>query len=130
MTINEIKQAIAARNDRSAWDKGVDVYALEMLDELAENIAGGYVSADVLEDRAACRKTLLNGARDWKQYSEGGAALIYDGDIAARLCTPSELKRTRNGEKNPNARESWLDVQARALRCAAGRILSNVPRKA
>lgn len=57
----------------------------------------------------------LNGAEDWGQYSQGGCALIYDGDIAARLCTKSELKKTNNGEKQPNSRESWLNVQARAL---------------
>lgn len=44
---------------------------------------------------------------------------MYDGDIAERLCTPSELRKTRGGELNPNCRESWLDVQARALYRAA-----------
>lgn len=57
----------------------------------------------------------LNGSRDWSEYSWGGSALVYDGDIAAALCTPSELKKTRNGERRPNSREEWLDVQARAL---------------
>ena len=45
--------------------------------------------------------------------------MIYDGDIAERLCCPSELKKTRNGERRPNSREEWLDVQARALRQAS-----------
>lgn len=40
-------------------------------------------------------------------------------DIAARVCTPSELKRTHNGERYPNSREIWLDVQACALSQAA-----------
>jgi len=66
---------------------------------------------------------LLNGADNWTQYSEGGCALIYDGDIAERTCSPSALKRTRNGERNPNRNETWLDVQTRALNQACSRIL-------
>lgn len=65
---------------------------------------------------------MLNGAQDWDNYSYSGSALIYNKDIANRLCTMSELKRTRNGEFKPNSRETWLDVQARALYQAQARI--------
>ena len=51
---------------------------------------------------------------------------MYDGDIAAALCTPSELKKTRNGERRPNSREEWLDVQARALHQAFLRMYSAI----
>ena len=71
---------------------------------------------------------LLNGASDWSQYSWGGCSLIYDGDIAERLCTPSELKKTRNGERRPNSREDWLDVQARALYQASNSITRHANR--
>ena len=101
---------------RSAWSKGVISYALELLDNLAD------LTPDNLRDRAIIRAALLNGASGWQQYSYGGCALIYDGDIAERLCTPSELKRCRGGERNPNSRENWLDVQARALRRAGFRV--------
>lgn len=65
---------------------------------------------------------MLNGAQDWGQYSWGGSALIYDGDIAEHLCCPSELKKNRHGERRPNSREEWLDVQARALYQACNRV--------
>lgn len=120
MTINNIRTAIENTKPRSAWDRGVKIYALELL----EDIPGDSVPASREDLRAA----LLNGARDWKQYSWGGCALVYDEDIASRLCTPSELKKTRNGERRPNAREEWLDVQARALRQAASLILIRVAR--
>lgn len=107
---------IEARKDRSAWDRGVNAYALELLDNLAD------LTPDDLRDRAIIRAALLNGASDWQQYSYGGCALIYDSDIAEKLCTPSELKRCRGGERNPNSRENWLDVQARALRRAGFRV--------
>lgn len=65
---------------------------------------------------------MLNGASDWKEYSYGGCAYVYNEDIMKQLCTPSEIKRKRNGELNPNSRETWLDVQARALYWAYSRI--------
>lgn len=98
---------------RSAWSKGVISYALELLDNLADLTPGD------LSDLAKVRRALLNGADTWQQYSYGGSALIYDGDIAERLCNPSGLKRCKGGDRNPNSRETWLDVQARALFRAA-----------
>ena len=100
-------QTLEQRKDRSAWDKGVTVYALEMVEQLAEAAEGGYIDADGLLAPRMLRKALLNGADDWSAYSWGGFSLIYNGDIAARLCCPSELKRTRNGERRPNSREEW-----------------------
>jgi hypothetical protein len=123
MTINELKQAIANEKPRSAWGRGVKEYAEELSEELEEAIQGGYFAEDKLTDRAALKAQLLNGADSWSQYSYGGCALIYDGDIAERLCSPSEYKRSREGERRPNSREEWLDVQARALTQAASMIV-------
>ena len=75
------------------------------------------------ETVAELKAWMLNGATDWREYSWGGCSLIYDGDIAERLCTPSELKKTRGGERRPNSREEWLDTQARALYQACNRII-------
>lgn len=108
-TIETIMKHINEHTGRSAWAKGVAEYAAEILEAI------DYVDEDELTSSALIDRALLNGADSWKQYSEGGCSLIYDGDIAERLCTPSELKRTRNGERRPNSREEWLDVQARAL---------------
>lgn len=120
------RHTLETRNDRSAWNKGITLYALELLEELQEAITGGYFYPDDLAAPKVLEKGLLNGAKDWNQYSWGGCSLIYDGDIAARLCTPSELKRNRNGERRPNSREEWLDVQARALCKAAHRVMQAV----
>ena len=112
-------EELEARKDRSAWDKGVTLYAFELLEKLKERAA--YERRNP-ESGKECRDWMLDGASDWSQYSWGGSSLIYDGDIAARLCTPSELKKTRNGERRPNSREEWLDTQARALHQAAKRV--------
>lgn len=115
----EIRAELEARKDRSAWDRGVTAYALELVDEL-EGLAA-YEGRNP-ENGKECREWMLNGARDWSQYSWGGSSLIYDSDIAERLCTPSELEKTRHGERRPNSREEWLDTQARALYQACERV--------
>ena len=119
LNIEKIRKTIENKPVRSAWNRGVKSYAVDLLDELAENIQGGYIDPADLESPALLEKAMLNGAADWDQYSWGGCALCYDGDIAKALCTPSELKRKRGGDLQPNSRETWLDVQARALRQAA-----------
>lgn len=105
-----IFEKIAHLNPRSAWKRGVVRYALELVN-----------SINVWEE--ITEKNLLNGAENWHQYSEGGCALIYDVDICRRLCTPSEIKKARNGERRPNKRENWIDIQARALYQAAQLIM-------
>lgn len=99
-----LSDKITATSPRSAWQRGVKSYALEMIESAEQEIT-----------RDNYESVILNGARTWKDYSYGGCADIYDADIAERLCSPSELKRKRGGDSQPNPRENWLDVQARAL---------------
>jgi hypothetical protein len=113
-TKSALASAIAARPiGRSAWSKAVTAYC----DDLLESIESEEIEPDTL------KSVLLNGAQTWSEYSYGGCSLIYDADIAERVCCPSELKKTRGGERQPNSRETWLDCQARALFQAASRIL-------
>jgi len=114
-----MNEALEGRKDRSAWNKGVTLYAFELVQELEERAACEGRNA---EPGTECKTWMLNGAADWSQYSWGGSSLIYDCDIAERLCCPSELKKTRNGERRPNSREEWLDTQARALYQACNRV--------
>ena len=111
---------------RSAWSKGVRKYADELLSDLGDAVRGDWLELWELTDWDRLEKVMMNGATSWHQYSEGGCSLCYDYMIAERLCTPSELKRTNYGEKLPNAREDWLDVQARALYQAAAMIRRNI----
>lgn len=108
-----IAAKIQARRPRGAWNKAVQTYALELLEEVEDHAAPITAAA------------LLNGAENWHQYSYGGSALIYDADIAERVCSPSELRRKRGGELPPSSQETWLDCQARALHLAARLILRN-----
>ena len=114
-TITEAREVLekATTTERSAWARGVAKYALDLLDTVDEWCRDN--SVEIPSNSASLKKIALNGAGTWYGYSYGGSSLIYNEDIAEHLCTPSELKRTRNGERNPNGRETWLDCQARAL---------------
>lgn len=118
MTRDELLQALDAMpRGRSAWSRGVRQYAREMVERLDHN---------TVLTRDTARRTVLNGASDARQYSEGGCALIYDSDIAERLCAPSELRRKKGGELPPNREETWLDVQTRAIHQALAVIRARV----
>ena len=106
----DLLQSVENVKVRSAWNNGVKTYAIELLDDAASNR-----ECDEFASLQELKEAVLNGASDWMQYSEGGCSLIYNSDIAERLCNPSELKRTKNGTNNPNNRENWVQVQARAL---------------
>lgn len=93
----DIVNAIQAQKARSAWARGVKQIAVDMLE--------GVDKAEITSAKDA-----LNGADLPEQWAYGGCGLIYDEDIAELLCTPSELRRTKGGQRQPNSRESWLDV--------------------
>lgn len=110
--VNEIRARLEAVKTRSCWDRGVKGFALNLLRSYIDICE--YCDNNGRPIPELNEETLLEGADDWNAYCYGGGALIYDGDIAKNLCTPSELKRTDNGNKAPNDREGWQDVQARA----------------
>ena len=126
--ITELQKVIEQSPARSAWSKGVKEYALELLEQFEEYTA--YCKRNGEDLPELNKNVLLNGAQDWDAYSWGGSSLIYDCDIAERLCSPSELKKSRNGDRRPNSREEWLDVQARALYQAANLILRTIAKLA
>jgi len=111
-TINEIIEAINNENSRIAWNNGVKEYAVMIIENFNDE------DFKDVSTREELKKILLNGADNWYQYSYGGCALIDDTDIAETICTPSELKRKKVGELQPNRYETWLDVQTRALKQA------------
>ncbi len=128
--LNTIKNQKPAR---SHWDRAVMEDAEEMLLEAIDNLRD--TPEEAPRDLTALTAELLNVSvrtlRDWggddghngirsiyqcaHESSWGGSRLCYDSDIARHYCTPSELKRTKDGARRPNAREDWLDVQARAI---------------
>lgn len=104
---------VMAQKARSAWDKGVKEYALDILENVDWYELSCQFSEYVTWQRF--RRCLLNGADDWAKYSWGGAALCYNEDICRRLCPKSFQKRKRSGMLPPEGRREWLDVQTSAL---------------
>ena len=103
---NELRKLVEEIPNTSAWKRGVKEYAYELLDNLEEK-AQSYERLP--KNGRELEEWILNGARSWDDYSYGGCSLIYDRDIAERLCTPSELKKKDGGRLAPNSQESWLD---------------------
>lgn len=103
------------KKERGAYGRGVYEYAFDIIDVLE-----GYEPEELeaVKNRQYLKKLMLCGAESTKEASYGACFLIYDEDIAERLCNPSELKKTKHGQRRPNRNEEWLDVQARALNAA------------
>ena len=110
-----IIKVLARQKRHSAWDKGVLIYAEEIADNLCAH-------KEYTGERAD-EKDLLMGADNWNDYSYGGCSLIYDDEIMHRLSTPSTIKRNPNANWQPNKRETWLDLQTRALKQASNLVL-------
>lgn len=103
-----------------------------MKEELINNEAAQIVSAVASKiEQTKTRSAWDRGVKDYaeelldklREGAEGGCALCYDGQIAERLCAPWELRKTDNGRKDPNPRETWIDVQSRALYQASRLVL-------
>ena len=81
MKIGDIKAKIEKRMNDSKRDKIRATYALEILNDY-ENL---YQRDDSYNLNHENLKQLLCGAKDWRQYSEGGCSLVYNGDIEERI---------------------------------------------
>ena len=117
MKKNSILAALDSRKDRSAWDRGVTAQAYDMVEAVELD--------DLPEDREELLALLLNGANEWFTYSYSGCALVYNGDIAERYMTPSELKRYNADGHDASMAfggESLLGMQARACLQAFNRV--------
>lgn len=142
MKLEELKKELEAKQAkaRSAWDKGVYSYAVEMV----ENIQGDSTMSqkENAEDHdvsdflnhvdgrgiSICAFWTVDDRIKVRHLAEsvswGGNFDIYNSSIVERLCTPSENKRYNAGrmQNGPKSREKWMDTQARAVNYAIWRI--------
>ena len=109
MDYKKVFAAVLHQKPRSCWAKGVKTYALMLLNNFT---AEDFQSVSNSKELQAL---LLNGAKDWEQYSWSGNMFCCDASIAETLCTKKELVKTQYGALPPNRFEQWLDVQTRAL---------------
>lgn len=114
--IQAVTNEVMNNNTRSAWNRGVQAYALEMLESFEELRKWNEENGESVPELDEC--TALNGAQDWSAWAYGGCGLVYDAYIAERLCTPSELRKLDGGAKVPAGAATWCDIEARAARQA------------
>ena len=125
---------------RSHWDRAVIEDGETMIADAIENLKDTPDEAprDLTQLTAKLLNVSVSTLRYWggddghngirslfqcaHESSWGGSHLCYDYDIARHYCTPSELRRTRDGARRPNSQEEWLDVQARAIYQALSKI--------
>lgn len=111
-TINTLRKEVEAiNNGRSKWRRAIKEDALDIIDSMQEAL--NINDTDTLPESVQELKAIaLNGAEDWKQYSWGGCALVYNDTIKAHYLTDSEIRRHR-GEIFEGMH--LLDLQAWAL---------------
>lgn len=119
-TYSEIYNLLIQEKSRSAWARGVNNVAVDIVSEILENANGSDALHFYHVDDFA--RHFYNVSLRKAVY--GGCFYYYDYDIAKNFCTPSELKRVKNGERNPNSRETWLDVLYRGAYQAIRHIIS------
>jgi len=108
-TINDIMDELDVRPGMPDWEFAVRRYAMNMFKEYMEwkNLYR-WNEASLLGE--ITEGSLLNGAKDWEQYSHDGNSLIYENDIRRRL------RGNGNGD--------LLNIQAKALKEAAQLIIA------
>lgn len=120
---SEVIAAIESTPARGTWSRAVREDACTLVEG---------VEVDALPiDPGALRCLLLNGARDWYEYSYGGSALIYNEDIAAHYFNKSEharWSRPRHDSGMAFNGEEILEMQGRALAQAFRIVLRCVSR--
>ncbi len=100
------------------WSAAGDDWADKFRAEL-----NGYISAGCCAERAADYRKALAILDEMEQAAAEQHNAPSAPDYTALADTiRTELKRTDNGMNAPNSRETWLDVQARALHQACNRI--------
>ena len=109
---NELRKLVAEIPNTSAYKRGVQKYAVELLDNLEEMAR---IYKRLPKDENELESWLLKGARNWENYSYRGYSLKSSRQIAERLCTPSEFKRKDGGRIAPSRHDNWFNEQAKAL---------------
>lgn len=107
-----LKSCIIADIDRlklrkSAWNRGLKQYMHDFIEDI------DMTKLQACQSKADFEKLLLNGAKNWHEYSWGGASLCYNEDILKRLSPAWACKKFANSSMVYGV--ELLDIQKRAL---------------
>lgn len=115
--IIDVKRLVAeaeklSRTERSCWSRGV----ASLIRDYAENVLGDH-DGEIIS-AIDFYKLWNRGADSLRDAVYGGSFDIWNYDIAKRLCTPSDLKKSNEGMRSPNKRQEWIDVELIAVQQA------------
>ena len=129
ISIETILNRVNQTRANSAWSRGVKLYAADILNNIIDEGQTDFIIGDdgFLRQNSWTIHCLSHGFDMWVSISRGSSYMIFNRDIAERLCTPSEFRRAeKNGFFRANSREDWLDCQGRALYQARNLILDAI----
>ena len=125
MIVEQLKNKIEGQGTRSAYEKALKAYKLELLDNIKNNY---YYNGEDLKtfDFNTLRKLALNGAEDWQNYSWGGCSLVYNYDILKANFPASIVKKYENSDSIRGIH--LLDIQASRLSKAFSTLWAEIRR--
>ena len=101
-----------SRTERTYWSRGVASLIRDYAEDVLKEHDGEEVTSDEFYKLWDCGNDTLRDA------VYGGSYDICNYDIAKRLLSPSEFKKSKEGMRRPNRNEEWLDIEYRAICCA------------
>ena len=99
--INSIEAEICGRQET----KNINFYAVYHLESLKEYLQSENLEPEIENvskidwSNGSLIKTILNGAKDFKQWSNGGLGLIYNDDLAKTLLSPKRYEKWKNSNQ-------------------------------
>lgn len=100
----------------SKWREGVFNEAIDRLDSMDEGQKINWytlLNGALWQDKQATFENILNAC---SKYAWGGCGICYNVDVANTFCSKSQAYyKNGNFKEQPNNREQWLDLYARAI---------------
>lgn len=118
MNIYDIIDLIEKEKHSTQENKNTNYYAVSHLADIAGALHGEKLDPEIENisklswNNGSLIKTILNGAENFQEWSNGGLGLIYNIDLAKTLLTPEQFKKWENGDKYID----FLKMQAKFAR--------------
>lgn len=100
--IRNILNEMDDTHGRSTWASVVRRYAVDILSRYID-CRGLNIWDEAERIGKITEEDLLNGAKDWRQYSRDGHSLIYNKDICHRCCSWENWEQLQDGKLPPNS---------------------------
>lgn len=118
MKINDIIAIIENEKIATQEEKNINYYVVWHLENISNYLDYEKLDPEIENvsqidwSNGSLIKTILNGAKDFLQWSEGGLGLISNYDLAKTLLTPEKFTQWKNEDKYID----FLKMQAKFAR--------------